>query len=63
MSATTLTKREAADLLGVTPSAVHRMMDRGELQPVQTVDSCGRVVLYLFSKSDVERIAAKRAAA
>jgi predicted transcriptional regulator len=59
-----LTKREAADVLGVTPSAVQRMMDRGELRPSNTLTATtGRVIMHTFRRSDVERLAARRAAA
>jgi len=58
-----ITKREAADMLSVTPSAVQRMIDRGELRPVKTLTSNGRVVLYMFNARDVERLASRRAAA
>lgn len=57
-----ITKREAADLLGVTPSAVQRMIDRGDLKPSKVIESNGRVAMYLFRRSDVERIASRRAA-
>lgn len=60
--ATVITKREAADLLGVTPSAVQRMMERGDLRVTETVHTNGRPVLHLFRLSDVERLCAKRAA-
>lgn len=60
----TITKREAADILGVTPSAVHRMMDRGELVPAETVLSgTGRAIIHTFRRRDVERLARKRIAA
>lgn len=58
-----ITKREAADLLGVTPSAVQRMMERGVLRVAETVNTNGRPVLHLFRLTDVERLATKRAAA
>jgi len=58
-----ITKREAADVLGVTPSAVQRMVDRGELRPAKAVESNGRVVLYMFADRDVLRLRDRRAAA
>ena len=58
-----VTKREAAEILGVTPSAVQRMIDRGQLSPVKTHESNGRVVLYLFDDRAVWRLAQKRAVA
>ena len=58
-----ITKREAAVLLGVHMSSVHRMMDRGELTPVRTVASNGRVAIHLFNRSDVIRLRDRRAAA
>lgn len=57
-----ITKREAADLLGVTPSSVHRMMDRGELIAAESVKTNNRTVLHRFRRSDVERLATRRAA-
>ena len=63
MFMTQITKREAADLLGVTPSSVHRMMDRGELVPTSMFTTPdGRVIMHMFRRSDVERLAARRAA-
>jgi len=58
-----ITKREAADVLGVTPSAVQRMVARGELRPSKTVESNGRVVLYMFADRDVLRLRDRRVAA
>ena len=58
-----ITKREAADVLGVTPSAVQRMVARGELRPTKAVESNGRVVLYMFTDRDVLRLRDRRAAA
>jgi predicted DNA-binding transcriptional regulator AlpA len=57
-----ITKREAADLLGVTPSSVHRMMDRGELTAAESVKTNNKTVLHRFRRSDVERLATRRAA-
>lgn len=59
---TLITKREAADLLGVTPSSVHRMMDRGELIAAESVRTNNKTVLHRFRRSDVERLAVRRAA-
>lgn len=58
-----ITKREAADMLGVSPSAVQRMMDRNDLRPRSTIRSGSRVVAHLFSAADVRRLAERRAAA
>ncbi len=59
-----ITKREAAEMLGVTPSAVHRMIDRGELVPAETIMSVtGRAILHTFRRRDVERLTRKREAA
>lgn len=58
-----ITKREAADLLGVTPSAVQRMMDRGELRAFDTVKVDGRPILHRFSLADVKRLQGTRGAA
>ena len=59
----TLTKREAADILGVSPSAVQRMMDRGELRPAATITApSGVVIMHTFRRSDVDRLAKRRAA-
>lgn len=58
-----ITKREAAEIIGVSPSAVQRMMDRHEIRPHSTVSSNGRAVAHLFSLAEVERVADRRAAA
>ena len=57
-----ITKREAADILGVTPSTVHRMMDRGELLAAESITTNGATVLHRFRLADVERLADRRAA-
>jgi hypothetical protein len=58
-----ITKREAAEMLGVSPSAVQRMMDRREINVHSTVSSNGKAVAHLFSVAEVERVADRRAAA
>lgn len=58
-----ITKREAADLLGCDPSTVNRLVSDGHLKPSQTIKNGNRVVLYMFSRRAVERLATKRAAA
>jgi len=57
-----ISKKEAADLLGVHPSTVQRMIDRGELFP-KSIWSGDRVVAYLFHRVEVQRLAERRAAA
>lgn len=63
MSAQHITKREAAAILSVDPSTVHRLMQRGELQSVSNVVSDSRTIMHMFRRSDVEQLAKKRAAA
>lgn len=60
--ATLITKREAADILGVDPSSVHRMIDRRELVPADSIMAGDKVVAYLFNESDVRELAKKRIA-
>ena len=57
-----ITKREAADILGVTPSSVHRMIDRRELVPADQIMAGDKIVAYLFRESDVRRLAKARTA-
>ena len=57
-----ITKREAADILGCDPSTVNRMVTAGDLKPCQTIEHAGRVTMYLFRRTDVQRLATKRAA-
>lgn len=52
---------EVAQRLAITRTAVRGLVDRGELAPVQKMP--GRLGMYLFDRSDVEALAAKRAAA
>lgn len=61
MPAAKLTKREAAEVLGVHLSTVNRLVDKGELR-AEKVGGAERVGMYLFARSDVERLARKRAA-
>jgi excisionase family DNA binding protein len=56
-----VTKREAAELLGVHPSTVQRMIPH-DLKPAVEFDGPQRKAMYMFKRSDVERLAAKRAA-
>jgi excisionase family DNA binding protein len=56
-----LTTKEAADILGVHPSTVNRMIPK-HLKPWSTVDGPQRAAMHLFRRSDVERLAARRAA-
>lgn len=58
-----MTKREVAELLGLNPSTVNRMVRKGALKPARTVDGPQRVAMYLFRRSDVERLADRRGAA
>ena len=57
-----ITKREAADILGVTASSVHRMIDRRELVPAESIMAGDKVVAHLFNESDVRELSTKRAA-
>lgn len=58
-----VTTKEAADILGVVPSTVNRMVTSGRLTPSSRVDGPTRIAMHLFRRSDVERLARKRAAA
>jgi len=59
---TLVTKREAAEILGVHPSTVNRMIpDR--LKVASTVHGPKRAAMHLFRRADVERLASQRAAA
>ena len=58
----TVTKREAADILGVNPSTVQRMIDNGRLEATSIGDST-RPAMYLIRRSHVERLARQRKAA
>jgi hypothetical protein len=62
MSSNLVTKREAAEILGVHPSTVQRMIPQA-LKPAVEFDGPQRTAMYMFKRSDVERLAAKRAAA
>jgi hypothetical protein len=57
-----ITKREAAEILGVDPSSVHRMIDRRELVPADSIMAGDKVVAHLFRESDVRRLAKARTA-
>lgn len=61
MSQTTnlLTTREVADLLGVTPAGVSRMVTRGAL-PVHARVGGGRGGAMLFRRRDVAKLARLR---
>ena len=56
-----VSKRDAADILGVHLSTVNRMVSDGRLTPAQQIGGAHRVAMYLFRRRDVERLAAKRA--
>lgn len=53
--------RKAAEVLGVHPRSVNRMVDRGRMYPAAVVDR-GRVVTYVFEPSEVERVREQREA-
>lgn len=55
-----MTKREAAEVLGLNLSTVNKLVRSGKLKPARTVDGPRRVALYLFRRADVERFAATR---
>ena len=61
-SPSTVTKREAADILGVHPSTVHRMIDNGRLEATRIGDGA-RPAMYLIRRSHVDRLARQRRAA
>lgn len=52
-----MTAADAAKVLGVVPNSVRRLTDTGELPSIRTVDG-----FRLIKQSDVERLAAARAA-
>jgi excisionase family DNA binding protein len=52
-----MTAADAAKVLGVVPNSVRRMTDTGELPSIRTVGG-----FRLIKQSDVERLAAVRAA-
>lgn len=58
----TITKRQAADILDVTPSAVQRMIDRGELRSIPVTDG-ERIILHRLRLADVEKLRDRRVAA
>lgn len=55
-----VSKREAAEMLGVHLSTVQRMIGE-HLTPALEFDGPSRVAMYMFKRSDVERLIAKRA--
>ena len=55
-----ITKREAAQILGVRPSTVQRLMDRGELAPIDFIKAGDKVIVWLFDESDVHELAKTR---
>lgn len=57
-----LTKRDVAAALGVHISTVNRMVTSGRLKPAQTIEGATRTAMYLFRRSDVDRVLARRAA-
>ena len=52
--------RDVCERLNVTPSAVSRMVKRGALKPKRVIQT-GRAGVFIFRRSDVEKLAAKRA--
>lgn len=52
-----LSAPEAAPIIGVTVQTVYGLVKRGELNPTATTEGG----MYLFSRIDVERVAAERA--
>lgn len=59
-----VTKREAAEMLGMTPSAVNKMVLAGKLRPSRAIPGRKRsTAMYLFRRADVERLVARRAVA
>lgn len=52
-----LSAPEAAPIIGVTVQTVYGLVKRGELSLAATTEGG----MYLFSRSDVERLAAERA--
>lgn len=56
-----LSTREAARVLGITRSAVARLVLRGRLQPAFTLP--GKTGAHLFDRATVEALAAERARA
>lgn len=52
---------EAARMLGKSPRTVHRLVAAGNLTPAMTAPG-GRVGVFLFNRSDIERLAKGRAA-
>lgn len=60
MSNASITKREAAEILGVDPSTVGRMVKAGTLKPHRTIEGPTRAAMYLFTRASVERLRRKR---
>lgn len=56
-----ITTGEAATLLHVGRTTVHRMVADGTLEPIRKAP--GRLGAYLFNRSDVDSVASRRAAA
>lgn len=52
---------DAGRLLGRSPRTVHRLVQSGALKPAMTAPG-GAYGAYLFKRSDVEALAAKKAA-
>lgn len=52
-----LSAPEAAPIIGVTVQTVYGLVKRGELTPTATTEGG----MYLFSRVDVEKVAAERA--
>ena len=58
-----ITKRAAADLLDVHVSTVNRMVSDGRLRPAKVISGPKRAAMYLFHRTDVQRLKRTRRAA
>ena len=58
-----ITKRAAADLLDVHLSTVNRMVTDGRLRPAKVINGPKRAAMYLFFRTDVQRLKRERRAA
>jgi excisionase family DNA binding protein len=58
----TVTKRKAADILGVHPSTVQRMIESGRLEATR-IGGNDRTAMYVIYRSHVDRLARQRKAA
>lgn len=55
-----ITTRDAADVLGIHPRTVARLVERNELTPAARLD-IGRAGTFLFDPAEVERVRDLRA--